>query len=109
MHLYAFSVNSNEDNDALLTAVEALRRSTGWSQREIAQAIGASQGHVSKIFRKSIKISSKLSARLSALVEQKANGKLELSALERDALEAIRTSPSFRDLVSAALKMHNNA
>lgn len=107
MHLYAFDMLGNED-DGLVAALSALRKSQGWSQEEVGQAIGVSQGHTSKVLRKIVPLSNRLKLRVAALLAPPALEALEVSGLEEEVVAALRKSGPFRALVAAALAMHRN-
>jgi transcriptional regulator with XRE-family HTH domain len=86
------------------------RRGQGLSQAQLAQMLGISQGHYSKIERGVLGLSPKLSMRLRQVITtKKADLHRSGDQLEVATLEALRGSLQFRNLVCAALELHKKA
>lgn len=93
-------------DDELLSQVRELRSQRGWSQNELALALGVSQGHMSKVLSGKVTFSSRLYLRVKSLLS---DAPPAVSPLEERALVTLRASARFRALVVAALDMHDNA
>ncbi len=93
----------------LLSTLNSLRDSMGWSQHDLGRALEISQGHISKVLAEKAAISRKLRVRIAALLSNQSPAKPNDRRIESDLILAFRRSPRFRTLVSAALEMHKNA
>jgi transcriptional regulator with XRE-family HTH domain len=107
MHLYAFHMNGNDE--ALLAELTSLRISKGWSQQDVGRALGASQGHLSKVLGQKAPISTRMRARIRSLLAGGDSDQPTEREFESDLVAALRSSSPFRALVRAGLEMHKYA
>lgn len=92
----------------LLERTHRLMDRDGLSQQALAEHIGVSQGHLSKMLKGKMRPNTRAMRRLRAFVEKAEPLTLDPEALIGAAGKAIRTSDDFRTLVEAALRIMQN-
>jgi transcriptional regulator with XRE-family HTH domain len=93
---------------SIIANLGALRDRSAMTQVELAQALGVHQGHLSKILSGKVLLSAKIRMKVEALLQNDASVGGARPDLEAELLQAMRTSESFRELMQAAIKMHNS-
>ena len=96
-------VDRDYKQEELLISLEAKRLQLGASQEVWASTLQLSQGHYSKIIRREVSLSNKVRARIDGLLK---SDLAPASDFEKKILGACRASQDFRDLIAAALRMH---
>jgi transcriptional regulator with XRE-family HTH domain len=101
--------NGKEDGSPdLLERTRRLIDREGLSQQSLAQRIGISQGHLSKMLAGRMGPKTRAMRRLRAFVDVAESPARNARELAAAAEEAIRTSRDFRALIEAALRIMQN-
>jgi transcriptional regulator with XRE-family HTH domain len=95
----------NDNDERLLSGLNSLRTSRGWSQEDVSCALGMTQGHLSKVLGRKVPISPKMRVKLNALLASRDSDETGAVKLESDLILAVRSSSPFRALMRAALDM----
>ena len=90
----------------MIDRLRELTRRNGWTQEVVAARLGVTQGYVSRLFTARHAPSSKLAARINALVQHHMPEDGPMSLGDR-VMRAAEASPRFRALVEAALDLAN--
>ncbi|MDR6954903.1 putative transcriptional regulator [Ancylobacter sp. 3268] len=84
--------------------LEQARLAAGVSQRAVARDLGITQGHYSKVVDGLVRDRKSYVERALQVLSGSGEGEDDVDRLVRAATREIRASPSFRNLVAAALR-----
>jgi transcriptional regulator with XRE-family HTH domain len=88
----------------MIEALSAYARDRGLTQVELAQRLGISQGHLSKILMAKVAPGPKLARKIELLLGHASTG-APASQWGAAVIDAAEASPEFRNLVDAALSL----
>jgi transcriptional regulator with XRE-family HTH domain len=102
MHLMP---TSNDDIKARLARLQLLIAEVDLSQRDVANAIGISQGHLSKILSGRTALKTNTLLKLERFMEWRIGMGTDAASLSHSVVDAMQQSDDFRSLVTAALRL----
>lgn len=90
-------------SEATLAAIRSFARREALNQIALARLLDVSQGHLSKVLKESVPLSSELERRMTDVLRVY-NG-LSPADLTEAVSQACANSPDFRELIAAALRL----